>query len=213
MSFGRRHIEFLLLCIVFPSVIIFGKLGFFMFFFLWAATAYCFSIIYINNRSFLKEMWNTKEVTWVNMKPVLFRWALSSIVMVVFIYFYNRDVMFALLLEKPQVIPFILIMYPLLSAIPQEFIFCTFFFKRFHRLFPTENEKIIASSLVFAYAHLLYLNPVSPVLSIFAGVIFAQTYSKTRSLALVSIEHSLYGATLFISGLGYYFYSGAISPT
>ena len=212
MAFGRRHIEFLLLCIVFPSIIIFGKLGFFMFFFLWGATIYCFSIIYLHNRQYLNYIWKFQEVTWENLRPILLRWLVASLAMIAFIYFYNRQVMFGIILERPQVIPFILIGYPLLSAIPQEFVFCTFFFKRFHRLFPEERTKIIASSIVFAYAHMLYLNPVSPVLSLFGGLIFAATYSKTRSLALVSIEHSLYGATLFLSGLGVYFYSGNIPP-
>lgn len=212
MRFGRRHIEFLLLCIVFPSIIIFGKLGFFMFFFLWGATFYCLAVFYIYDREFLNHMWKFSEVSWANMRPILIRWVLASIAMVIFIYFYNPEKMFSIILNRPQVIPMILIFYPLMSAIPQEFVFCTFFFKRFHPIFPTERAKIIASSLVFAYAHILYLNPVSPVLSIFAGLIFAQTYSKSRSLALVSIEHALYGATLFMSGLGYYFYSGAVPP-
>ncbi|MBL4804467.1 MAG: CPBP family intramembrane metalloprotease [Alphaproteobacteria bacterium] len=212
MAVGRRHLEFLLLCIVFPSIIIFGQYGFFMFYFLWAATVYCLAVFYFSDREFLHHMWRFDQLTWENMKPILVRWILASIAMVIFIYFYNRAEMFSIILNRPQVIPFILILYPILSAIPQEFIFCTFFFKRFHSIFPTERAKIIASSVVFAYAHILYLNPVSPVLSIFAGLIFAQTYSKSRSLALVSVEHALYGATLFLSGLGTYFYSGNVPP-
>lgn len=212
MAFGRRHLEFLLLCIIFPSIIIFGHYGFFMFYFLWAATIYCLAVFYISDREFLNHMWRFDQVNWTNLVPIIIRWVLASIAMVIFIYFYNPERMFYILLERPQVIPAILIFYPIMSAIPQEFVFCTFFFKRFHSIFPTERAKIIASSVVFAYAHVLYLNPVSPVLSIFAGLIFAETYSKSRSLALVSIEHALYGATLFMSGLGYYFYSGALQP-
>ena len=40
--------------------------------------------------------------------------------------------------------------------------------------------------------------------------IFASTYSKTKSLALVTIEHGLYGISLFLIGLGWYFYGGAV---
>ena len=69
---------------------------------------------------------------------------------------------------------------------------------------------VLASSVVFAYAHVLFINPVAPTLSFIAGLIFASTYMKTRSLALVSIEHGLYGNAMFIIGLGWYFYSGSM---
>ena len=44
-----------------------------------------------------------------------------------------------------------------------------------------------------------------------AGLIFASTYAKSKSLALVTIEHGLYGNFLFFIGLGWYFYGGAIN--
>ncbi len=69
---------------------------------------------------------------------------------------------------------------------------------------------MIASAVMFAYAHLLYINPVAPTLSLLGGLIFASTYLKTKSLALVTIEHGLYGNVLFLIGLGYYFYGGNV---
>ena len=182
-----------------------------MFNFLWAATAYCLIILKFRYPGFLKDMWKFREVNWTNMKPILLRWVLASIGMVIFIHIYDPEKAFNIVKERPEIIPMIMVFYPIMSAIPQELVFCSFFFKRYHRYFPTERAKIIASMLVFAYAHILYLNPVGPTLSLLAGYIFAQTYSKSRSLALVSIEHGLYGCTLFLSGLGYYFYSGAVA--
>jgi membrane protease YdiL (CAAX protease family) len=95
-----------------------------------------------------------------------------------------------------------------LSALPQEFIFCSFFFERYKAFFGEGRGMIVASAVVFAYAHCLYLNPVAPTLSLLGGLIFASTYRKTKSLALVTIEHGLYGNALFLIGLGTYFYSG-----
>lgn len=69
---------------------------------------------------------------------------------------------------------------------------------------------IIASAITFAYVHMLYINPIAPILSFVGGIIFAQTYYKHRSLALVTIEHGLYGNFLFLLGLGWYFYSGSV---
>lgn len=69
---------------------------------------------------------------------------------------------------------------------------------------------VIASAIVFAFAHVLFVNWIAPVFGFIAGLIFAQTYAKTKSLSLVTIEHGLYGSGIFIIGLGYYFYSGAL---
>ena len=69
---------------------------------------------------------------------------------------------------------------------------------------------IWASAIVFAYAHILFINPVAPVLSLLAGYFFASTYAKYKSLALVTIEHALYGNMIFTLGLGYYFWGGSV---
>ena len=100
--------------------------------------------------------------------------------------------------------------YPVFSALPQEFIFCSFFFARYAPFFGTGRGMVLASAVIFAYAHVLYINPIAPVMSLLGGLIFAQTYWKSKSLALVTIEHSLYGISLFFSGLGWYFYSGNV---
>lgn len=204
-------LEFILLCICLPTIIIVNKLAPFMFFFLWGAALYCLVILRFKYHEHLKDIWKWKSVTWANMKPILIRWVFASIGMLAFIYFYDPDKMFNLLQRRPEFIPVLMVMYPLLSALPQEFIFCSFFFERYAPFFKTERAKIIASAIVFAYAHVLFINWVAPVLSLVAGLIFALTYSKTRSLALVTIEHGLYGNVLFLVGLGWYFYGGAVA--
>ena len=210
----RRYffiVEFFILCLVLPTFIIVNKLAPFMFTFLWAAAAYCWFVYRYDHKEKFREIWKWEAVNWENMKPMLIRWIFASIGMLGFIYFIDPERMFFLVKERPHIIPFLLLMYPLLSALPQEFIFCSFFFERYKRLFRTETVMIIASALVFAYAHVLYINWVAPFLSFIAGLIFATTYSKTRSLALVTIEHGLYGNVLFLVGLGWYFYGGAVA--
>ena len=203
-------VEFLLLCICLPSVIIVFKLAPFMFFFLWSAALYCFFILRFRHHEHFRTLWKWEAVTWENMKPILIRFVFASIGMLAFIYLVDPERMFAFVKERPQIIPLLLVMYPLLSALPQEFIFCSFFFERYKKFFPTDKIMIFASALVFAYAHVLYINPVAPSLSFIAGIIFAMTYAKTKSLALVTIEHGLYGNVLFLVGLGWYFYGGAV---
>jgi len=204
-------LEFLLLCICLPSVIIAFRFAPYMFFFLWSATLYCFFILRFKHNEHFLDIWKWKSVTWSNMKPILIRFVIATIGMVAFIYAVDPDRIFGIVRDRPQIIPFLLVIYPVLSALPQEFIFCSFFFERYQKFFPRTITMILASALVFAFAHVLYINWIAPLLSFIAGIIFATTYAKTKSLALVTIEHGLYGNALFLVGLGWYFYGGAVA--
>lgn len=205
-------VEFFLLCIVLPTIIIAFKLAPFMFVFLWSATAYCALRMYRRRRrGWLKRLWKWSEVNVKNLRPIILRWVLATIGMIAFIYFYDPDKMFIIFEQRPEIIPYLLLAYPVLSALPQEFIFCSFFFHRYRAFFTTDMKLLIASAIVFAYAHVLFINWVAPVLSLIAGLIFAHTYARTKSLALVTIEHGLYGNSLFLVGLGWYFWGGAVA--
>ena len=204
-------LEFTLLCIVLPTIIIVYKLAPFMFLFLWGSCLVCWLLYRRTHFKGWRELWRWDQVNWVNLKPMLIRWVICSIGLIVFTYFYSPDKFFHLLREKPEIIPWLLMLYPVLSALPQEFIFCSFFFDYFKPLFKTERRMILASAIVFAYAHVLFINIIAPVFSFIGGLIFAQTYARTRSLALVTIEHGLYGNVLFVVGLGWYFWAGALS--
>lgn len=213
-----------MLCLVLPTYVWMSGSGGMMFGFLWGAFAYCFYIWVKNNDGpgywqKFKQEWNWDAVTWAHMKPILFRWIIATILICGFTFWYEPERLFSIPRESPQVIPFLILAYPILSALPQEFIFCSFFMNRYGWIFeksPTIKAitpvtyKIVSSAIVFGYAHMLFLNWVAPVFSFFGGLIFAYTYIKTRSLALVTIEHGLYGNSIFMAGIGYYFYSGAL---
>jgi len=193
-----------------PAIIIANKWAVYMFLFLWAASLYAYIVMRAIYNDRIRKIWNWNAVTWINMQLILIRWVFASIGMLLFLYLYDTDKIFGLIEHRPKIIPLLLFFYPLLSALPQEIIFCSFFFERYRMLFGAGRKMLIASAVVFAYAHLLYINPVAPTLSLIGGLIFASTYLKTKSLALVTIEHSLYGNTLFLIGLGYYFYGGNV---
>jgi membrane protease YdiL (CAAX protease family) len=203
-------LEFVLLCIVLPTVIIVFKLAPYMLLFLWAAWAVCWSIYRHYHFAELQALWKWKAVTWENMKPIILRWLVCSLLMLAFTYYYDPERLFYIVKERPQLLLFLLFFYPIFSALPQEFIFCTFFFQRYKPFFKSRKARVWASAIVFAYAHVLFINPVAPVLSFIAGLIFASTFAKTKSLALVTIEHSMYGLVLFAVGLGWYFWGGAL---
>lgn len=203
-------LEFAILCLIVPGYIILSRSAPYMFTFLWSATLYCFLIMRFWYFKDWHDIWRWDQVTWPHMKPILARFIIGVIGMAVFLWFYNPGNFFTLFKTRPEIIPWILFMYPVISALPQEFIFCNFFFRRYQPFFGDGWIMITASAVVFAYTHVLYLNPVAPVLSLAGGIIFAMTYRKHRSLALVTIEHALYGNALFLIGLGQYFYSGGV---
>ena len=113
--------------------------------------------------------------------------------------------------HAPEILWKIFLLYPVLSALPQEYIFCSYFFQRYKPLFGAGTAVIIASAVVFAVAHILYINWVAPLIGLGGGLLFALTYAKHRSLALVTLEHGLYGNTLFFIGLGWFFWGGSVN--
>lgn len=212
----RQHrtwlaVEFVLLCLALPTLIIVCRLAGSMLWFLWGSCLYCTLIYRLRLHRGNRPLWGWQAFNRMNLRVVLLRFVYVAAAMTVFIYLYDPQRMLQLPREQPLLMLVVLLLYPLLSALPQEFIFCTFFFERFQPLFPTRRTLIIASAIVFAYAHVLFINPVAPLLSFIAGLIFATTYAKTRSLALVTFEHALYGGFLFFIGLGWYFYGGNVA--
>jgi membrane protease YdiL (CAAX protease family) len=105
----------------------------------------------------------------------------------------------------------ILALYPLLSALPQELIFRVLFFRRYGALFPSRGAAVFASAATFALAHLFFWNWVALALTLAGGVIFALGYLG-RGFALALVLHAVCGWIVFTSGLGRYFYHGAIGP-
>jgi uncharacterized protein len=104
----------------------------------------------------------------------------------------------------------ILALYPVLSALPQELIFRVLFFRRYGALFPSRGAAVLASAAVFALAHLMFWNWVALVLTFAGGAIFALGYLGRGGFALALVLHAVCGWVLFTSGLGSFFYHGAV---
>ncbi|MEM7144513.1 MAG: CPBP family intramembrane glutamic endopeptidase [Verrucomicrobiota bacterium] len=105
---------------------------------------------------------------------------------------------------------FVMVLYPILSAYPQEIIFRTFFFHRYRELFKSERMMIIASALAFGLAHVFLANWIAPVFATAGGLLFGWTYARSQSTLAAGLEHALWGNVLFTTGLGWYFYAGSI---
>jgi len=110
--------------------------------------------------------------------------------------------------HRPVVWAIVMVLYPL-SAYAQEIVFRPFFFHRYGHLFATPRRRILASGLVFGWAHIVVNNVLAIGLASIGGILFASTYERSRSTMLVSLEHALYGDLAFTVGMGAIFYSTA----
>ena len=209
-----KIVELIILGFLFPITIVIFKLSQFILVFLWLVSLYAIITIFL----LYKDKLSLKALFKINIKKnksyiifILIRWFLLSIILYFFTSYFFPHKLFLIQKNDINLLYKIFLFYPFLSAFPQEFIFCTFFFVRYKSLFKTEDNLVFTSAIIFCFAHIFSINWVAPLLSIFGGLIFANTYKKTNSLIVVSIEHALYGNSLFALGLGWFFWGGSVS--
>lgn len=158
------------------------------------------------NRSFLlrwpsprKRKRVTHALGWV---------ALGLPTLLVFTWINNPEDLFRFPLERPGLWALVMVAYPLISVVPQEVLFRVVFFHRYRSLFPSRTAMIAGSAVAFGWAHIIYGEWISVILSAIGGVVFGITWFRSRSLMLVALQHALFGQWVFTVGLGSYFYRG-----
>jgi uncharacterized protein len=142
--------------------------------------------------------------------PMLLRAAMVIAGMALFTAVFYPDRLFALVIEKPDLWVMVMVFYPLLSVLPQEIAFRRFFFERYRPLFGEGEVMLVINAAVFAYVHIVFLNPVALLFTFVGGLLFAYTYNRSRSVLLVSLEHALYGNAIYTLGLGHFFYHNGV---
>jgi uncharacterized protein len=114
----------------------------------------------------------------------------------------------------PRVVPelwlTIMLLYPLLSALPQEVLFRLLFFRRYGWLFPDPRLAMAANAGLFALAHLMYWNLPAVAMTFAGGWIFAWAYLRGGGFWSAVVLHTVAGGIVFTTGLGTFFYSGAV---
>lgn len=112
--------------------------------------------------------------------------------------------------ENPVLFLFIAFAYPIFSVYPQEIILRTFFFHRYKPLLTNTAVLLTVNALVFAWVHVIFQNWIAVILCIPAGFLFGYTYLRTKSTLASGVEHAIVGNLMWASGLGFYFYAGAV---
>jgi hypothetical protein len=112
--------------------------------------------------------------------------------------------------QEPAMWLLVVAAYPLLSALPQGFVWRVFFVHRYAGLWRDQRCSLAAGAFCFAFAHVIFGNAIAVLAAAIGGALFLETYLATRSMWLATIEHALYGLAAFTLGLGQFLYMEAL---
>jgi uncharacterized protein len=209
MSKRMLWIEFISLFVALPVLFSMLPMKGGLFLILWVLAISCMLLWRKQTGRTLRSLWDWKQIPKNIWNPLLIRFLLCALVMAIFTLMYDPNRFLSLPMDHPLLWLMVMLFYPLLSVIPQEMLYRVYFFARYAPIFRNDRIMVLASGLAFGHAHIMFHNWVAYTLSIIGGIIFAETYARTRSFTIVWVEHALYGCFLFTIGLGWYFYSGA----
>lgn len=154
--------------------------------------------------------WQARDRTWSwpELQRILALFLVGAAGLLLWVLVAHPVEPFAFPRQRPWLWGLVVVLYPFVSALAQEFIFRVFLFHRYRDLWRSNLQRVLVSAAVFGWAHLMLGNWQAPVLSFAGGLLFAATYARTGSWWLVTLEHGLWGDWLFTIGLGRYFYGG-----
>ena len=168
---------------------------------LWAVFLYAVVVLHRSGADILRF-----HIDWPALRYILARFVLLAALMTVFVIHFFPQMFFSLPRQHPLFWLLILLLYPLLSALVQEIVFRAFFAYRFESRIPNRSLFLLSNAILFAYIHSVFGNAIAVVFSFIGALLFMSTYLKTRSVAMSTIEHSLYGNLVFTLGIGQFFY-------
>lgn len=178
---------------------------------LWIWFTFCLTLLLIDRKFEKRSLWRRSQVTLQNLRPMFLRFTLLAAGIAVCVAAFAPDMLLSLPRRAPIVWIFVMIGYPIVSVFAQEVIFRAFFVHRYTTILPQKWAMILVNALVFGWVHIVFLNWLAVAMCVVGGAIFCHTYMRTKSVALASIEHALYGCFVFTIGLGQFFYAGAIN--
>lgn len=117
---------------------------------------------------------------------------------------------FLLMRVNPALMAAILVLYPVLSALPQEVVFRALYFRRYGAILPGGAAGLALNAAVFAWAHLLFWNGIVMAMTFAGGLAFAHAYRVRASFPQAVVMHAVAGNIVFLFGLGIFFYTGNI---
>jgi len=208
----RLWIEFAAFFIGVPAVLIWHPTRLDGHLCLWLFSLYALWVLRHTSGFSWRNLWHGKGWSPRQRKQALLRFIIATAAVIIFTCGIAPHRLFSFPLQRPGFWLLVMILYPILSALPQELVFRSFFFRRYGEFFRTRTAMIVVNMLLFGFIHVMFHNWVSPLLSAIAGGLFAWSYTQHRSLKWAAIEHAAYGCMVFTIGIGFYFLVGAFRP-
>lgn len=115
--------------------------------------------------------------------------------------------------SRPRLLVAIVVLYPPLSALPQEVLFRALFFRLYGPVLPRGvAAQVVLNAALFALAHLAYRSWVVAGLAFAGGLAFAHAHRVRGRFAEAVALHAAAGVALFALGLGAWFLLGEARP-
>ena len=197
--------EFLILFVGLPLIFFFNLVAIPKIAALLGMSLFTILVLWFDNRHDFSQLFNRPDKS-ASYGGLIRRSVVVGIAVFGLVVLLHPDALFAFPRQDPVVWMVVMLLYPLLSALPQELIYREFFFQRYEKLFPSEQMLGIASAVAFSALHIIYDNWWAIGLSLIGGFMFVYTYLRSKSLYWVSVEHAIYGCLVFTIGMGQYFY-------
>jgi hypothetical protein len=146
---------------------------------------------------------------WRHVAGILAVFAVAASAVTYYVATHQPSSFLGLLRYRPELWLLIACFYPLLSVIPQELVYRTYFFHRYGPLFGSQRWlAIVTNGALFGFGHIMFNNWLAVIGTFAVGCLIAYRYDRTRSFWAAWFEHTLYGWLVFTVGLGRYFFTG-----
>lgn len=200
-------------------VVVFGLLP--MTYFLWPTTRVLIPALVVGGVACVVVLW--RDPTFdrrrlLNIRAIGGQWKMIAVFgligmvsMLAGVAYFDPERLFWLPRNKPGLWAAIMIGYPLFSVYPQQVIYRAFLMHRYRAVFPGRWTMIAASGAAFCFGHVMFQSWLAIGLTLIGGVLFAWRYDRSKSLAAVWLEHTVWGCLIFTIGLGTHFFLGAVA--
>ena len=178
---------------------------------LWIVTAY--ALFYLSHRPDFswRDLWQGNGWTAAQKRHAVLRFLVLAPFLIASTLYFVPGRFLSFPKERPVLWLAVMVLYPLLSALPQEIVFRAFFFERYKSILPRRLAMIAMSAFCFGFIHVMFHNWIAPVFSAGGGALFAASFAQHRSIKWVAIEHAAYGCFIFTLGLGWFFFAHPVS--
>ena len=123
-----KIVELALLSSILPYVVLVLKFYNLVLPILWLVTLYCIIIFYLKENNINYKLKNIFNINRLVLIKIIIRWIIFSAILLLITYYFFNEKFFIIQKNNPEILWKIMLLYPIFSALPQEFIFCKFFF-------------------------------------------------------------------------------------